>query len=462
MESLGTKDRREAEERCRLRLVEIDQLFREARDKLSGKQDRSAAREAQEFANFELSLGDSDARADELLAYEEREGLRAALRTKLRASVGKKNPAEIEVLLDMVDQKELASEPEREARQRKVETAWNAGAERAAKLFEQGLLGKKPQKEPNNLSGLFRAYLAERQPEPATVKRWTRVVEHLIRFLGHDDPKAVQREDLVRWKNHLLVEKDGKGKTRQATTVRETYVACAKVLFGYAFENGHAANNPASELTVRVPRKISVRIDKGFTEHEALTILRGTMAAPPPRLSEQHAAARRWVPWLCAYTGARVNEITQLRAEDVQMQDGVWLIHITPEAGSVKTGQARNVPLHSDLVSQGFVLFARGRKGPLFYDPAKGKGASAANPHYKKVGERLAAWVRDLGVDDPEVAPNHGWRHMLKTRARAAKFQDGAADALQGHAPDSEGQRYGDWPIKTLAEEIEKLPRFVI
>lgn len=147
MESLGTKDRREAEERCRLRLVQIDQLFREARDKLSGKQDRSAAREAKEFANFELSLSDSDARADELLAYEERESLRAALRTKLRASVGKKNPAEIEVLLDMVDQRELASEPERQARQRKVETAWNAGAERAAKLFEQGLLGKKPQRD---------------------------------------------------------------------------------------------------------------------------------------------------------------------------------------------------------------------------------------------------------------------------------------------------------------------------
>src|SRR5882672_2677732 len=60
---------------------------------------------------------------------------------------------------------------------------------------------------------------------------------------------------------------------------------------------------------------------------------------------EQWAACRRWVPWLCAYTGARVGELTQLRAGDVQARQGpagsIWVLRLTPDAGTIKTGRAR-------------------------------------------------------------------------------------------------------------------------
>jgi hypothetical protein len=32
--------------------------------------------------------------------------------------------------------------------------------------------------------------------------------------------------------------------------------------------------------------------------------------------------ARRWIPWICAYTGARVNEITSLTGRDFIVRDG--------------------------------------------------------------------------------------------------------------------------------------------
>src|SRR5258708_40070798 len=85
---------------------------------------------------------------------------------------------------------------------------------------------------------------------------------------------------------------------------------------------------------------------------------------------EQWAACRRWVPWLCAYTGARVGELTQLRAGDVQARQGpagsIWVLRLTPDAGTIKTDRARTVPLHADLVHQGFPEFAAciGRVGP--------------------------------------------------------------------------------------------------
>ena len=87
------------------------------------------------------------------------------------------------------------------------------------------------------------------------------------------------------------------------------------------------------------------------------------------------------------------------------------------------------------LVAQGFPSFAGSRGSrPLFYDPAQARGGSEANPIYKKVGERLASWVRTLGVSAPGVDPNHGWRHRFKTAGRRAGIDPTVLDATQGHA----------------------------
>lgn len=58
-------------------------------------------------------------------------------------------------------------------------------------------------------------------------------------------------------------------------------------------------------------------------------------------------------------------------------------------------------------------------KGPLFYSEQKTPPAAsdATNPpkkRYVKVRERIAGWVRELGVTDREVQPNHAWRHTFK------------------------------------------------
>ena len=40
---------------------------------------------------------------------------------------------------------------------------------------------------------------------------------------------------------------------------------------------------------------------------------------------------------------------------------------LTPEAGTMKTGKARTVPIHAHVIEQGFIEFVKLRgKGPLF------------------------------------------------------------------------------------------------
>lgn len=312
------------------------------------------------------------------------------------------------------------------------------------------------------VTSLFEGYVAERKPADATVKAWKRFIAHLVSFLGHDDAARVTPDDIIGWKNRLLTEPTKSGKPRAAKTVRETYLAAVKTVYAWATENRKVPTSPAAGVTVRGEKPKRIR-DPGFTNDEAIAILRATLQQPDERLSSHMTAARRWIPWLCAYSGARVNEITQLRKQDIIRQDGVWAMLITPEAGSVKTGDARQVPLHSHLVDQGFLEFVNASPdGPLFYEPKAHRGGSAGNPQNKKVAERLALWVRGLGVTDPNVAPNHGWRHRFKTVARGAGMDPEAREVIPGHAPATEGQGYGTWPLEKLAAEIERLPRMII
>jgi integrase len=216
---------------------------------------------------------------------------------------------------------------------------------------------------------------------------------------------------------------------------------------------------------VSVPRKNRTRETKTFRPEEVRVVL--TAANAVQDTARRSSAARRWVPWLCAYTGARVGEITQLRAADVVQEEGVDAIRITPEAGTVKTRHARLVPLHEHLVAQGFLAFAKAHaKGPLFYEMPRREPSAAddvTNPRkarYVKAREHLAKWVRDIGVTDKELRPNHAWRHTFKQVASRSGISDRVSDYITGHAPATVARAYGAPTLGDMAEALRKFPRY--
>src|SRR5262249_20293683 len=130
-------------------------------------------------------------------------------------------------------------------------------------------------------------------------------------------------------------------------------------------------SNPALGVKIDAGRRQQTR-EKTFTEAEAEAILRAALAVQIDPKNPTQSFARRWVPWLVAYSGGRVGEIIQLRGADVWQEAGAWVMRITPEAGTVKTGGSRVVPIHEHVVSLGFPAFLADRgKGPLFFDPTR-------------------------------------------------------------------------------------------
>jgi integrase len=226
---------------------------------------------------------------------------------------------------------------------------------------------------------LFERWVLEVRPARSTRDRWRGVFLKLKDDFAGQSASTITPEEAQRWAKGLV---NAESK-RKEVTVRDIWVSAAKTVFEWAVKEKLIPHNPVKDVHVTVPKESMIR-DKVFEQTEVETVL--SAASAISNVERKGHAARRWVPWVCAYTGARVGEVTQLRGVDVLPNENA--MRITPEAGTTKTKRAYKVPLHEHLIEQGFLEFAKASgKGPLFYndqgspeaadDPTKSSGSTS-------------------------------------------------------------------------------------
>ena len=310
---------------------------------------------------------------------------------------------------------------------------------------------------------LFEAWVTERKPGASTVDRWRAVFKGLDAFFEGRDIAAITGDDAIGWKNTLVTP------DRSPRVVNDVWLRAARVGFGWAVDNKRIDANPFDKVSVAVGKAQPKVREREFLDEEWRTILSATLVPPEGRMALHNISARRWVPWICAYTGSRPGEVTQLRAEDfTRHREGFWVMNINPEAGTVKGGQARSVPLHEHLIELGLIEFVTGAgQGPLFYDPGARRVVrdDPTNPvqaPWVKQRNKLAEWVRALGVTDTNISPNHAWRHTFKRRAARAKIEKRIRFAFCGHSSDDVGEDYETPTIEDMAEELKLFPRYAV
>lgn len=310
------------------------------------------------------------------------------------------------------------------------------------------------------LTGLVEGWWRESKAagrKPSTYESYKNTIVYLVRFLKHDDASRVTMKDVVAFKDHRLTTPSPKtGKMVSAKTVKTSNLSALKVVFDWAVQNGHLAHNPAASVTLRLAKQTRLR-SKSLTDVEAKAILCGALAHQRGHENSKTFGAKRWIPWLCAFTGARVGELAQLRKQDVSKRNDLWVIRITPEAGTVKTNEAREIPLHQQVIDLGFPTFVQeAGDGHLFLNVGSSENPRGA---LRGLKNRLAEFGRTF-VSDPDVAPNHGWRHRFKTIGMEAGIPPRILDAIQGQAPRTVADTYGEVTLKTMAAEIAKLDTY--
>ncbi|MAW85960.1 MAG: hypothetical protein CMJ42_05445 [Phyllobacteriaceae bacterium] len=308
--------------------------------------------------------------------------------------------------------------------------------------------------EPVSLTGLLDDFLKEREAGGRgreARRKWTPTIKDFVAFIGHDDARRVTKADILKWKDAKL------GSGLAPTTFKRGHFAALNAVLRWAHENDRIESNAADGVRLRAQTPIQNR-EKGFRDDEAMKLLMAASSYLPLKQEDAKlAAAKRWIPWLCAFTGARLGEIVQLRRQDIHTVDGLHVLRITPEAGTVKTGKFRDVPIHQQIVDDGFFDYvASVAIGPLFLTTNASRTVEQAS---RTVQNQLRNWIKDLNVVPDGISPFHGWRHRFKTVGRELGIDSIVLDAIQGHARRTAGDNYGDITLKAKKAAIDKFPR---
>ncbi|WP_342028053.1 DUF6538 domain-containing protein [Afifella marina] len=245
-----------------------------------------------------------------------------------------------------------------------------------------------------------------------TIDKFTRHTREFAKFIGSERASDTTRQKAAAWLDHMREEAD-KGKKLSNKTMGDK-LASLKAVLGWGRQHDFGffpEGNPVSGIRPPTARSIP-QGSRTFTLVEARAILQACRAETEPE--------RRWLPWLMAYSGARINEVAGLTRDDFFERDGDSFYHIRSNAvRRIKTRTSeRRVPLHPAIVEEGFLAFLKEqKKGVRLFD--------------NRADEALRKWVgRELLTRD--VPPNHGWRHLFEdlcTNAGRRSYAEASAMA---------------------------------
>lgn len=167
-----------------------------------------------------------------------------------------------------------------------------------------------------------------------------------------------------------------------------------------------------------------------------------------------------WLPLLGLWTGARLNELCQLRVDDIEEMDGIPLLrlHEGDDTQRIKGGKKRDVPIHPQLTRLGFLNYvAAQRNGGS--DRVFPKLTIGPTGYYSdRPSKDFSAYIKQLGVKTDKTS-FHSFRHNFKDACRHAGVNSYINDILLGHALPGMAGRYGagDAPLRLLFDAICKL-----
>jgi integrase len=310
-------------------------------------------------------------------------------------------------------------------------------------------------------------WVKERAPIKRTVGQASKVVSRYVEHMGQMQVEQITRRDVVAFKDKLL----DSGQTPVNTNKQ---LMILSILLNFAVANSIIEQNPAKGVKVEV-RKNAKEARLPFD----IPALNALFASPVYALGERPRGgagdAAYWLPLLALFTGARIEELCQLHPSDVYEEtyrdlDGsersACVLRITDEGPGQalkNPGSRRRIPIHAELIRLGFVEFAQQAKGrDRIFDKLVKDTVGDESGNWSKW---FGGYLRKAGVADKRMV-FHSFRHTFKHEARAMEIPEDVSDAITGHASGNVARNYGstNYPLRPLVQAMDrfKIAGFVL
>lgn len=224
-----------------------------------------------------------------------------------------------------------------------------------------------------------------------------------------------------------VVESGATYKTITAVTVNNRLRKLSAFL-NWCTSNGYVADNPLVGIKVMTGSAKEARLS--FDQHDLTTLLN----LDALRFEARKHPWRYWLPLLGRATGARLEELCQLRVNDFILQQGIQCIRIddSREGQNLKNASSRRMlPLHPALIDLGLLQHA---------ETVRNTGADRLFPELEavrgKLGHAPSKWFGRYKIKQGITNPKktfHSFRHTLIDELRDDGVQDSLIKRIAGH-----------------------------
>ena len=316
------------------------------------------------------------------------------------------------------------------------------------------------------MSGLIDPWAVERQPTAQSITMWRRSVAILDEVCGAIPVDAITKKHVLAFKDRLV--SDG---VSPATV--ESRLNHIRSLFRFAIGRDYISTDPSAGVSA--PIRVVGERPRGPWPTDALNVL---FSSPVYRDGFRPlgggGAAAYWLPLMGLFTGARLNELGQLRPKDIQEEDfaharggsKAWVIKIVIDKAdglSLKRASCqRRIPVPQALIELGFIEFVtkakQARQVRIFPDLVPDRQGKVTGNWSKWFSRYIRT---ECKIADPKIT-YHSFRHSFKDIARAVGISEPVHDAITGHSDGREARKYGllEYPLAPQVEEMGKFKVF--
>jgi integrase len=355
-----------------------------------------------------------------------------------------------------------------------------ARQEKAAERAAEAAAKEAGQPAPTQVDGtplmdVVARWASTNTPAEKTVDRMKAVVRWFEDYLGRVPVQQITTDNIESFKDKLIEKTSAPNARvilRNLNTLLRFAVRPAKLI----------KVNPAADITVQV--KADPARKRTTYEPAALAAVFGSPVYEQEERPEAGAGeAAYWLPLLALFTGARLEELGQLRPQDIAeelyldregQEQRAWVVRIVEDKAdglALKNAWSqRRVPLHADLIALGFLDYV---KSAADWKNSKGQPRIFPALRPDKYETETANWSKwfhrylrgTIGITDRRIV-FHSFRHSFKHYSRDMEIAKDAHDALTGHKGKDVADDYGNfyYPLKPLVAAINryKVPGFVL
>lgn len=305
-------------------------------------------------------------------------------------------------------------------------------------------------------------------------------------ILGDKQPSAYTRRDVSRFKEQLeklparygqrykgmaidkLIETAERTREPRLTSrTIERHLAALSGFFDWSKQHGYGPDeNPATGF--RAPKVRRAREARPAWTPRQLQVLFSSPLYTGCKSIEECSrpgsliprdSERFWVPLLGAFSGARAEELCQLRVKDIQQRDGIWVLDIGAGEGRKLKSQAaiRVIPLHKAIIAAGFLSYVdRIRKAGhdrLFPALKPGGADKKLSFYFSKWFSRYRRTLRGC-----EGRDFHALRGTFKTELAQQGVPKELRDEVCGHEHAGMDEVYlKGFPLVQLRDAVNKV-----